>query len=172
MIDYGFGKTNIDKETGIRYGVISQNEVLQAWADDSEAYYGKPEEFECPECGHEHECGVNEVEWGDKTICQKCGEEFEIELPDFAEPISHFYDSDGYSCECGDSGDIFIMKSPYYTYGPYCSPCAPGSVYLTDAHKHDPSTGIQGYCFGKDWFEDGKAPYKYYDVKTGEEVKS
>lgn len=27
-IDYGMGKTNIDQETGIRYGVINQGEVL------------------------------------------------------------------------------------------------------------------------------------------------
>ena len=49
-IDYGMGTTNIDKETGIRYGVIPQNAVLQAWADSSEADYGKPH---CPKCENE-----------------------------------------------------------------------------------------------------------------------
>lgn len=48
-IDYGLGTTNIDLETGIRYGVISQNEVLQAWADDAEADYGDPT---CGHCGN------------------------------------------------------------------------------------------------------------------------
>ena len=42
-IDYGLGKTNIDKTSGIRYGVISQHSVGQAWYDESEAYYGTPE---------------------------------------------------------------------------------------------------------------------------------
>ena len=38
-IDYGHGLVNIDTETGIRYGVIHQGEVLQAWADSSEPDY-------------------------------------------------------------------------------------------------------------------------------------
>lgn len=49
-IDYGMGATNIDNATGIRYGVIHQNEVCQAWCDSSEADYGKPH---CPKCGNE-----------------------------------------------------------------------------------------------------------------------
>lgn len=35
-IDYGGGQTNIDHETGIRFGVIPANDVLQAWADSAE----------------------------------------------------------------------------------------------------------------------------------------
>jgi hypothetical protein len=38
-IDYGLGTTNVDTATGIRYGVIHQGEILQAWADSSEPYY-------------------------------------------------------------------------------------------------------------------------------------
>jgi len=47
-IDYGLGMTNIDQETGIRYGVISMHDVLQAWCDSSEPQYGDPT---CPKCG-------------------------------------------------------------------------------------------------------------------------
>ena len=47
-IDYGMGMSNIDTETGIRYGVIHSGEVLQAWADSSEAIY--------PECDCEDYC--------------------------------------------------------------------------------------------------------------------
>jgi len=28
------------------------------------------------------------------------------------------------------------------------------------------------YCFGHDWFEDGKAPYPVYSVETGELVEA
>ena len=49
-IDYGMGQTNVDRPNGIRYGVIPQNDVLQAWADSSEAEYGDPH---CPKCGNE-----------------------------------------------------------------------------------------------------------------------
>jgi len=49
-IDYGRGETNIDKLTGIRFGVINQGEVGQAWFESAEADYGKPT---CPKCGNE-----------------------------------------------------------------------------------------------------------------------
>jgi hypothetical protein len=44
-IDYGLGRANVDHETGIRYGVISQHTVGQAWYDSAEAEYGEPH---CP----------------------------------------------------------------------------------------------------------------------------
>jgi hypothetical protein len=56
-IDYGMGCTNVDHATGIRYGVISQNEILQAWADSSQPVYGdlSEEEIEFADpCGWEY----------------------------------------------------------------------------------------------------------------------
>ena len=132
-IDYGRGLTNIDGKTGIRYGVIHQQHVLQAWCDDSEAYYGDiPEE--------------------------------EIE---FTDPINYFIDDNEYYAFSDDYGDIMITRSPYYTKCKYCSPCAPGAGYLMDYTDE----GIKAYCFGHDWFDSGKAPYKVYDVKTNKLIK-
>jgi len=133
-IDYGLGQVNRDEETGIRFGVISQNEVLQSWSDSSEPDYGELEEGEA--------------------------------LDDFAEPIGFTYDSDGYKAYAGDDGDIFILKSPYYTKCQFCSPCAPGAGYL----MHFMDNGIKTYCFGHDWFEEGKAPYPVYSVETGKVI--
>lgn len=130
--DYGMGGSNIDLETGIRYGVISQNEVLQVWADSSEPYYGDIEEND------------------------------DDDFMDI-EPLSFFVDDGEYKAECGDDGDIFITKSPYYTYCAFCSPCAPGAGYLMDIR--DRETGIKAYCFGHDWFDEGKAPYTVFSVK-------
>jgi hypothetical protein len=162
-IDYGNGLTNRHSETGIRFGVIPQNEVGQAWYDSSEAYYGKPH---CPKCGNELpedfsdgdacECG-HEVKW--------MGEEC---LPD--SPLSFSYEQEGYAAECGDDGDIFIVKSPFFTYAQFCSPCAPGACYLLNP-LDEPSEDNKCYCFGHDWFEDGKAPYPVYSVETGTLVK-
>mgnify|MGYP000223845084 CR=1 FL=1 len=45
-IDYGMGQSNIDVDNGIRYGVIHQNEVGQAWFDESEPIYF----YHCPKC--------------------------------------------------------------------------------------------------------------------------
>jgi hypothetical protein len=49
-IDYGMGMSNIDRDTGIRFGVISQHDVGQAWYDSEELDYGPPT---CPKCGNE-----------------------------------------------------------------------------------------------------------------------
>src|SRR6476661_6167426 len=101
-IDYGLGQTNVDGETGIRYGVLPLHEVTQAWCDSSEGNYGTPDSVECPECGAQ--CKAKE--WGETVTCE-CGEEFDAELPDMAEPLSHFYKADGYEAEqSGDSPDI------------------------------------------------------------------
>lgn len=171
-IDYGLGKTNIDHETGIRFGVISQNSgVLQAWADSSEPHYGL---VECPQC---------KLEVEPDFYCSNC----EAELDDYSmlEPLSFYYEEEGYSCEAGDDGDIFVLKSPYYTYAQFCPPCAPGAVHLEnpiDAPPRGKTVGIgymppkgksnRGYCFGHDWFEGEKAPYKVYSVKTGKEISA
>lgn len=173
-IDYGLGRSNRNSETGIRNGVINQNHVGQAWFDESEAYYGKPEEFECEHCQQTVRINTdtdNVINWGDSVECPNCGETTECELPDCSEPISHFYEKDGYSAEAGESGDIFVCRSPYYTYAQFCSPCAPGACYLSAfLCNPDPETDKdnRAYCFGHDWFDDGKAPYPVYSVETGE----
>lgn len=146
-IDYGMGRTNVDPSNGIRFGVIPSNDVLQSWADSSESVYPDPEPVECTSCG-----GTGEVD-GDGD--------------DMSEPLGFTYSDEGYECtQSGDDSDIFITRSPFYTFAPYCSPCAPGAVYLRDANPE----GVKGYCFGHDWFEAGRAPYPVYRVDTGEEV--
>jgi len=164
-IDYGGGITNIDTKTGIRYGVISQNEVLQAWTARSEPYYGLPDDIECPKC----KTTTSAENWGDDVECTQCGNIFEAELDDddYAEPISFFLDDDEYKAECGEDGDIFITASPYYTVCEFCSPCAPGAGYIKNTRKD----GVKAYCFGHDWFDDGKAPYPVYSVQIGKRVK-
>ena len=167
-IDYGMGLTNIDKKNGIRYGVIPQNAVLQAWADSSEGYYGRPDGAECLECGAW--CVADkDTDWGDSVECE-CGESVVMELPDCGEPVSHYYTDDGYEAECGDDGDIFITKSKYYTLAEFCSPCAPGACYLLSPSE----TGEKAYCFGADWFDESieACPYPVYEVTTGKCIYS
>jgi len=179
--DYGLGQTNIDKETGIRYGVINQNEVLQAWADSSEANYGEPR---CPKCGNEAmnvddqpECNyrddVNDDEKYETArgacgdyVCDSCKYLFDAEDAFGDEPISFYLVDEEYKAEAGSDGDIFIFKSPYYTRCQFCSPCAPGAGYL----MNEVEDGVKAYCFGHDWFEFGPAPYKVYRVADDTEV--
>ena len=188
-IDYGNGKTNIDLKTGIRYGVISQNEVLQAWCDSNEPYYV----YNCPFCGSELKKGA------DAKRCPSCYKKIDPDVDfDMLEPVSFFIDDGEYQAEqTYDDPDIFITKSPYYTFCQFCSPCAPGAGYLmspiedfdTCTQCHGTNNvglltfekcphcidgkifkGVKAYCFDSSFFEEGKAPYPIYSVKTNEEV--
>ena len=154
-IDYGLGKTNID-ENGIRYGVIHQNEVLQAWCDSSEPYYI----YCCPHCGSELKKGY------EAKKCPSCHKKIREEDFDCLEPFNFFINDEEYIAESDDYGDIMILKSPYYTLCQFCSPCAPGAGYIMSPLKD----GVKTYCFGHDWFESGKAPYPMYDIKTDKVV--
>jgi len=159
-IDYGCGKTNIDTN-GIRYGVIHQNEVLQAWADSSEAVY----EHHCPYCGEELD-----IESPEEMDCPACKKSLKESDWDFNEPSYYKYEEDGYIATTDDVNDIMIVKSPYYTYAQFCSPCAPGAGYLMKPLEEKIENN-RTYCFGHDWFEGDKAPYIVYSVETNEEIK-
>ena len=167
-IDYGLGSTNIDRETGIRFGVISQDDVLQAWADSSEPDYGEPT---CPNCGREviahdgDKHGEYEGHFAD-FACESCEQSYETGDCYGEEAIGWNYEGDGYKAtDCLDS-DIMILKSPFYTLAMFCSPCVPGAGNLNSASDD----GVKSYCFGHDWFEEGAAPYPVYSVETGELV--
>jgi hypothetical protein len=168
-IDYGLGRSNIDSENGIRYGVISQNSVLQAWADSAEPDYGEPT---CGQCGNPaiEACDAPEEEWneGQDYACLTCKRVFWSDEAFGDEPLGYSYEADGYKLtDCLDN-DIFVLKSPYFTYAQFCSPCVPGAGNLDTTGPE----GIKTYCLGHDWFDDSKAPYPVYSVETGEEVKS
>jgi ribosomal protein L37AE/L43A len=166
-IDYGMGDTNINKATGIRYGVIHQHEVLQAWCDYSESDYGPPT---CAKCGNEvsDEDEPDQDENGHDFHCKNCEHSFNSQDAYGDEPLGHYLDDGEYkaSQSACDTGDIFVLSSPYYTLCSFCSPCAPGAGYFMDFCDD----GVKTYCFGHDWFEDGKAPYPVYSVATNEEV--
>ena len=157
-IDYGRRMSNIDNKTGIRYGVISQHSIMSEAMDDFEYDYGDPT---CPKCGNE----VKENKNGDYR-CKQCKKTFQSYEVYGEEAIGFTYEMNGYILtDCLDT-DIMIIKSPYYTYAQFCSPCVPGAGNLDNPMEE----GIKTYCLGADWFEDEKVPYPLYDVKTGERV--
>lgn len=168
---YGIGTINIDLATGIRYGVINQYEVLQAWADTSTPYYGKPENFYCDHCGNDFPINQSYsdkvIDWGDDIECPSCGKLSFAEFDDCGtDALSYYVDDGEYMAEAGEDGDIFITASPYFTRCLYCSPCAPGAGWLMSPDN----LGIKAYCFGHDWFEEGIAPYPVFLVKNGRRV--
>lgn len=178
-IDYGMGKTNIDTATGIRYGVISFHDILQAWADSSEGYYGEPT---CPKCGASvaDTSGHGDDEYEQYRhgcsdyVCHTCKHTLDSQEVYAEEALGWSYDGDGYQAESCLDSDVIVTLSPYYTYGPFCSPCVPGAVNLNSAlpvgDKEPGQIGIRAYCFGHDWFDDGKAPYRVFRVADDTEV--
>ncbi len=172
-IDYGLiGQTNRDAQTGIHYGVISQNSVGQAWYEDSEPDYGEPT---CPKCGREIlDSGDDAIppteqreHWdykGNDFACIVCESTFWSDAVYGDEPLGYSYEGEGYKLSSCFDSDIFVLDSPYYTFAQFCSPCVPGAGNLDNAMEE----GIKTYCLGHDWFEEGKAPYPVYSVESGE----
>lgn len=160
-IDYGMGTTNIDKATGIRFGVIGQNaEGLSEWLYESlEADYGDPA---CPKCGRNVKAGGRS-----DYRCPKCRRDYRSDEVYGEEPLRHVITEPGYKGTLDTGGDIFVTLSPYYTHAQYCSPCAPGACHLENP---DPE-GDRAYCLGHDWFDGGRAPYPVYSVETGQLVE-
>jgi hypothetical protein len=161
-IDYGFGKTNINTETKIRFGVIPVNDVCEAWCDSSEPEYSNA----CPHCGNEPKSG-NSIH--DMCRCPSCYKPLTDSDFDFSEPVCNTLDSE-YKAYDDSTGDIFILLSPYYTYAQFCSPCAPGACYLRSP-LDEKIENNKAYCFNHDFFYSGKAPYTVYSVETNEEVR-
>lgn len=207
-IDYGMGRTtNVDLATGIRYGVIAQNSVGQAWDDSAEADYG---EAHCPKCGNEVKAsddptlfaeqlelgeagelnGDGTPAWfdGQDYACLDCEECFQSDECFNDEPLGWSFEDTEYTLsDCLDS-DIFILKSPYYTYAQFCSPCVPGACSLDNPldapfnactcikPHHDGNCQYAGvprcYALGHEWFEGGKAPYRVFRVADDVELVS
>lgn len=191
-IDYGHGLSNRDALTGVRYGVIPENIVGQEWYENSTPDYGEPT---CGKCGNEAKltadylaenyAGQPNPRWADdkEYLCTSCEYTFHSEEAYPNQSLGSFYQDEEYKASCGDDGDIFIFSSPYYTRSQYCSPCAPGAGYLTAGFSASPGTDgatfnsladaakfPKVYCFGHDWFEDKKAPYRVFRVDDNSEV--
>jgi hypothetical protein len=141
--DYGRGITNIDTNTGIRYGVIPSN-------PDWLAYFLPPAIIDCPNCGNE----ISEIP--ENLTCSHCeyvAEDEQEFYPDYYDGPRYYEDKD-YSCMLDSSGDVWVFKSPWKVKAGYCSPCAPGAIYLTDTTEDD-----YGYALGPEWFDENEMPY-------------
>ena len=173
-IDYsGVGATcNRNPDTGIRYGIIPQNDILQAWADSSEPDYGEPH---CPMCGNaavEYSACAEDTDdvtttyarnagSCDDYACDDCRHVWDSSEVYGDEPLGFTLDDGTYKAFSDSSDDVWITDSPYYTRAQFCSPCAPGACYLSNPC----ADGERAYCFGADLFDDNNpCPYPIYNV--------
>jgi len=155
-IDYGSGVTNIDTKTGIRYGVISQHSVMSEAMEDFEYEYP----FNCPDCGSETLVKSRSQRYD--YFCQHCRTWHMSEDCYGDDSIGFHYEGEGYLLEdCLDT-NIMVIKSDYYTFAVFCSPCVPGAGDL-DTPSED---GVKTYCLGPDWFDSyTPCPYPIYKVE-------
>jgi endogenous inhibitor of DNA gyrase (YacG/DUF329 family) len=163
-IDYSMGQSNVDKATGIHFGVISLHSISpEAW-DLVEYDYGDPT---CPMCNgpaveydESKHAGLVEFGYAGEYTCESCKIALSADVVFADEPIGFKYERDGYKlADCLDS-DMFVALSPYYTFAQYCSPCVPGAGNLDIPCPDGPKT----YCLDHEWFESGKAPYTVFRV--------
>lgn len=221
-IDYGLGQSNIDKSTGIRFGVVAQNschpeavedifqngtdvafaqakkdfldvvvERIHHWFNnhsflnvDEKKQRAKFKEIvleglkNCAGSSLSERVAEDTTEnWG------KTSERDEIIQDAQAAVDNHFgdhyesdgglndytYEKDGYQLTGCLQTDLFIIKSKFYSYAQFCSPCVPGAGNLDS--PMGPETGApRCYCLGHDWFEHDKAPYRVWRVEDHVEL--
>ena len=153
-------------DNGIHYGVIPIRDLDGFFTKD---FYDNSENIVM----NIVESEIDEIFEELKTFVNDKGVDKEIEIETLKESIkyeifenwdesedSRLYEHDGYKIEL-ITYDLFIAKSPYVTFGPLCSPCAPNAVYLADA---DGEHGYMAYCLPDEFFPEGKAPYKYIEL--------
>ena len=149
---------NVDKLTGIHFGVISQNSLMPEALDD---FYTHGKDLAYDEAVEELQAVHADNPEGLELALEDLNCNWELQASNL------LYESNGYKLTgCLDS-DLFILRSPFFTHVQYCSPCVPGAGNLDSPCEAGPKT----YCLDGSWFEDGKAPYPVYSVETGELVK-
>lgn len=169
-IDYAAGTgTNTDKDTGIRYGVISQNSLMAEALDDIYT--------------HGRDLSHEQAEADLKSALRRTledyfhGERLNHAVDNAFDAIDgwadnfdgsgpYYYEADE-TVQTMENGELWVFKSLYFTHAQFCSPCMPGAGNL-DTHCPD---GPRTYCLGHDWFDGGKAPYPVYSVATGELIQ-
>ena len=181
-IDYSgiAGTCNRDSESGIRYGIISANDLTEWLWESVESIYLPY----CPHCDDQLDDGWDDQDSQDAAgtegisdevftdselddicdpICTRCYKVIEDgeQWPDCAEPAGNILTDSDYEGFVDDSNDVWVTKSPFYTHAQFCSPCAPGAGHLGNPCEDGPKT----YCLGHDWFTGGIAPYPVYLVK-------
>ncbi len=190
---------NYDEKTGVHYGVISQHTIHPDALGDI-YIYGEDMDYQ----ERKEELKESLTNWLNNEGLLPYGEEARrIFIEDIFDPIeeafndsyesdnpSIIYEKDGYVIQTTET-NLFVIKSPYVTWAPPCSPCAPNAGNLDDAidefgywkglfdpNVHDISfhdfcimemanvSNSMGfarlsYCLGPDWFDDEKIPYPY-----------
>jgi hypothetical protein len=157
-IDYGgpFGQANRNLDTGIRYGCIPANSVCPEALDDIlrngtnasfESY--KEEVINGVKAVLEHKVGKSALAEIAELVDDSLGEFYEEQ-----EDEHGFIDGEYQVILSGT--DLTVIRSPWVGRFQFCSPCAPGAVYLENPLSPDAGDPAEnwGYCLGPEWFDE------------------
>lgn len=170
-IDYSMGQSNIDTQTGIRYGVIRQHSVgAEVMGDIASGPHSKDLGWEA----FVEEFKLNVRQFASPFMHASLVDRFVEYAADFdwlgecyyPDALKFEYDDGKYLIRRCLDNDMVVIRSPYYTHAQFCSPCVPGACNLESPCDDGPKT----YCLGHDFF-DGRAPYRVFEVSTGNEVQ-
>ena len=171
-IDYGLGQTNIDKDTGIRYGVIHSNRLAShAW----DTITSSGEDLDYTETIQDLTDQISGslksilADYDSRFDCKEAAEaivsELDFNIESSGDCTRYLYTGDDETFNLASDGDIFVTKSKYYALCSYCSPCAPGAGSLGSEGE------VMAYCLGPDWFnKESPMPYRCFYVENDCEV--
>jgi hypothetical protein len=174
-INYAGPGSNVNRDpvTKIRYGVLPTHRAFY-WYDIAEPECKPPI---CPNCNSQLVDYDDETHAGYKAyrsyhcfeelVCVPCETWFDASYVGDDDFCAYVVSGNGYRAKCTEHGDIWILKSPFFTYAAFCSPCAPGACYLLD-RLDAPEADNKCYCLGPEFFKDNKPPYDIYSIETGE----
>jgi hypothetical protein len=171
-IDYGMGRSNIDTDTGIRYGIVSQNSLSCESLDD---VFTAGDDLGYDEFILEFKSSLQRAIM---DVVEEAGGSIDDDEDAYVDAVMDCVNFDNYESngprryEDGDltvqttgDNDLFVFKSEYYTFAQFCSPCVPGAGNLDTPCDSGPKT----YCLGIDWFDsDRPCPYPVYRIDTDE----
>lgn len=161
--------SNTCPKTGIHYGVIAQNSLNQDVFSDvsNEAVDVRFDEYletVKDDVRNLLEDKVRGSKLDDLTdeifsiVEEAVSEDYQGEKTDWL-----FEDKDYKLTDCLET-NVFVLKSPYFTFCKKCSPCVPNAGDLDNPEEN----GLKTYCLGPEFFDEDKAPYPVYVVKTGD----
>jgi len=175
-IDYGQGQTNIDLETGVRYGIIAMNSLdgsgweTMASGDDLDFEAFKREVCSTLRTAIEGVLEQHRLDGCNDAlgIAQDTVDNLEFDSYESSGDCTRYsLRRDGYALTTTADGNLFVIKSPYYTFAQYCSPCVPGAGNLDVPSGDGPKT----YCLASDWFDDVRpCRYPVYRLDTDEQI--
>jgi len=159
---------NMNLDTGIHYGCISQNSLNMESMDD---WYDKDACYD--EIKKEIEDGIEgvlsdylepvDIQETIDTAIERFNDSYQNDEPQF------YYEDADYSAQYSQSLCCWIIsKSPYYTYCKGCSPCVPNAGDLDSPVTPDDYVSNmsvkRAYCLPKEFFDGEVAPYEYFEV--------